>query len=348
MANTKHGLPQTRGFFKLRGLATGMQRDNAVKKTEYDSGSEKHTLNFGIETAPESTVYAQIEGFKNDTAYLFKRAEIKGEQGEKKQVPWEDRYKYVEDGFNVIGVSVGITKDEDGKNITETLIDADAVYKVRHNVEDGTPLFVRGDIDFSSFKNSSTGEIRRNKKFLVKNIYLSGDIDFEAENFEETSDFKQRIVFMGIAKSDEPGDTKFVVEAKIITRNSIEDTEFIVRNNGLANQFRKALKPYTAIDVWGKIFNKVDTDEVEESSGTVWGEEDSFKRVTRNYIRELVITGADPETIDTETYTEEIIEEAIKKLNSQGQVNNNSTNSNDDNPWGEGDSTGLKDDDLPW
>jgi hypothetical protein len=338
MANTKHGLPQTKGFFKLRGIATGTVRENAFKHREFDNGGERNAFSFGVQTAPESTVFVNVEGYKNDKVYLFKRSEVKGQKGDQKVVDWAKRYDFVNDGFAPMGVAVGLETNDEGKNITTTLLDFDAAKKVRQELEDDFPIFVRGDIEFSSFKNDN-GEVRRNKKFVVKNIYNSKAIDFESDDFTETADFKQKIIYTGISKSTEPGETKFVVEAKVITYNSIEDAEFIVYNTALANQFKKALKPYQAMDVWGKIFNKVDAEEIEESAG-VWGEEDSFKKATKSYIRELVITGADPATIDKETYTEESIEEGYKKLHSEGQVESGS--------WGDDGGIDISDDELPW
>lgn len=337
MANTKHGLPQTKGFFKLRGYATGVERENAFKHQNYESGSSKNTFSFGVQTAPESIVYVNIEGYKNDKVYLFKRSEVKGQQGEKKVVDWAKRYDYIEDGFNPIGVSIGLEKDEEGKNKIANLLDYDAAKKVKEQLVDEAPVFVRGDIEFSSFKNDS-GDVIRNKKFIVKNVYNSKDVDFEAEDFKETADFKQKIIFTAINKSTESGETKFIVEAKIVTYNSIEDAEFIIYNTSLANQFKKNLKPFQAIEVWGNIFNKLDVEEVKEQSD-VWGEEDTFKKPKNNYIRELVIIGADPSTIDKETYTEEAIEEALKKLRSEGQVESGT--------WGDS-NDGLDEDDLPW
>ena len=52
-------------------------------------------------------------------------------------------------------------------------------------------------------------------------------------------------------------DGTFTVSAKIVTYDSIEDTEFTIKNdeNGknLANLFRKNLKPYYAIQVHGHV-----------------------------------------------------------------------------------------------
>lgn len=339
MAKTKHDLPQTKGFFKLRGKATGLNREKAYTYKEFEGGGSRSALSFGVQTSENSTVFVNVEGYKNKEAYLFKRSEVKGQKGDMKKVPWSERYDHAEAGFSPIGVSVGLEQDEEGKNLTETLLDFDAAKRVKELLEDDQSVFVRGDLDFSSFRKEN-GEVIRNKKFLAKNIYNSKEVDFEAEDFKETADFKQKIVFTGIQKAEGTDETKFNVEAKIITYSSIEDTEFVIYDTKLANQFRKALKPYQAIEVWGDILNKVETEDVEEESD-VWGQEDSFKRITNNYIRELVITGADPSTIDKETFTQEKVDAAITKLRSEGEVESGGD-------WGSNDNTDIKDDDLPW
>ena len=54
--------------------------------------------------------------------------------------------------------------------------------------------------------------------------------------------------------------------------------------------------------------------------------------VTKTFIRELVITGADKTSIDTETYSEEEMEKAILSLKEFGESKNNNSSSDDD--WG--------------
>ena len=340
------GLPQTKGQFKLRGIVQGMARDNALKPIKTKSKKEMKILNFGVETSPDSVVYATIQGMEKDEVFFSKRSEVKGQKGELKRVPWGNRFDDQGEGFNLIGIGVGLEKNEEGRNVTTTHTEYDAANEVYALANDGDAVFIQGEIEFSSFKNNKD-EVTRNKRFAVKRIYGSNNIDFDAEDFVETSDFKQKIIFMGVEKVEDKDDPRFAIEAKIITYSSVETAEFITRNAALANQFRSNLKPYTAIEVWGKIFNKVDTDEVEETRTSTWGDEDTFKRVNKNYIRELVITGADPESIDTETYTEEIIQEAVDKMNAKGQVEKKEAAKKEDSSWGDS-KVDIKEDELPW
>ena len=339
------GLPQTKGQFQLKGLVTGMQREKAFQNKKTRSNKDMNILNFGVETAPDSSVFVTLQGMERDKVYFSKRSQVKGQKGEVKSVDWNSRHENQGEGFQLIGIGVGLDKDETGKNIIKTLTEYDAADEVYQKLEDEQPVFIRGEIEFSHFKNNKD-EVIRNRKFAVKNIYNSKAVDFESDEFAETSDFKQRIIFMNIERADDKNDPHFILEAKIITYNTVEQAEFVIRNVSLASQFKKSLKPYTAIDVWGKIFNKVDTEEESETVASVWGEEDSFKTINKSYIRELVIVGADPETIDTETYSEQIIQEALDKMNAQGQVEK--PNKLDNDSWGEKTKVDISEDELPW
>lgn len=329
------GLPQTKGIFKLRGYATELGRDNAyIDKTD-KNGEPFHMLQFAVKTAPESKVYVNLMGGVKGSVYYSKPSKEKGKKSESIQVAWDKRYTKPSEDSKLIGISVGLKKDESGKkNATEILTEFDATEKIHNELQDETPVFVRGDIDFSSF-TSNNGELKRSTKFNIKNIYLSDEktLDFEKEDFVPTNEFKQKIVFMGIEKIDDKDDPRFTVSAKIVKYNSIEDTEFIIRDNSLANTLKKNLKPYTAIDVWGEILNKVEVEEEEVTD--VWGEKDTFKTTNKNFIRELVIKGADPSTIDKETYSQKVIDEVLKASDEFG----------DNDIWGNNDPTAS---DIPF
>ena len=328
------GLPQTKGEFKVRGIVTGMNRKNTFTSKKTKTDKLMNTLNFGVNTNKDSSVYVTLSEMVKNEVYVSKKSEEEGKKSEVQKIAWDKRNGRLPDGFKLIGVSIGLEKDEKGKNVVQNMTAFDAAETVFNNLKDSTPVFVRGNIEFSSYKGSGDA-IRHNKKFNVSQLYLSGDINFDDKDFVETNDFKQKIIYTGIKIIDDKEDPHAIVEAKIVTYNSIEDTEFIIRKKELVNQFKKNLKPYWAIDVWGKIFNKVDTDDTEESD--VWGDADSFKNINKNYIRELVITGAEPKSIDKETYSEKNLDEAVKAYKEFSGDN-----------WGASIKTDEGEDDLPW
>ena len=342
-------LPQTKGEFKLSGIVTGTQKGDKFftnKKTK--KGNDMNLLNFGVETNKDSTVYISLNGMVRDNVYFYKRPDKKnGEtKGDTKKIAWADRQKFQEEGYRLIGVNVGVTKklNEKGEQVNNnnTLTEYDACKIIAQNLQDDQSVFVKGNIEYSSYKNDK-GDIKRSSKFVPNQVSLCKPIDFENEDFKENNTFKQTFIFMGITKNEEDkDDIKFEVEGKIVTYNSIEDTSFVIRDTKLASLFKKNLKPYTALEVWGKINNRVETEETEEVD--CWGEKNNFDTVKRSFIRELVITGANPNSFDTETYTEEALDEAVRALKEFGE--DGTTNSSDE--WGSAAPSSTDDSDDDW
>ena len=147
---------------------------------------------------------------------------------------------------------------------------------------------------------------------------------------------------MGISKDKDKD--RFVISAKVIGYGSIEDVELITYNSKLANNLKK-LKPYTAITVWGDIDTVVNTEEVEEEDDG-WGESNKMTKVSSPFTREMVITGADKDSIDTEIYSEESVEGAIAKLASKNKTDKEF--GSDDDDWGSIGSKKASDEDDEW
>lgn len=307
MAKTKHGLQETKGLYQIRGIVNGVEKENFYTEKKTKTGKDWRAVNFGLEIEPNKSVYLNLTGMTKDDVYFSARG--KDEKTVVEKVDWDNRHTFNKEGYELIGVRLALTKDEEGKNIKERLTEFDACERIYSKLEDGMSVFSQGKIEFDSFVDQD-GSVRRSIKLVPQQISLcSKNIDFSDEEFEVKSDFRQQIIFMGIDKVDD----HFVVRAKIVTYNSIEDTEFIIRDAALANMFKRNLKPYNAIQVHGHIEVTESVDEVDDSD--VWGESDPTKIVTSPTRRELVITGAQGNTLDTTTYTAKLVEEAIQKLN---------------------------------
>lgn len=337
----KHGLMETKGQFQFRGVIEGTQRDDFFSNKITKSGKDMNLIKFSIKTSENNKPKINLNGIEQDTVFFYKRPEKKGEKGTTKKVPWANRNTFNEEGFQLIGMKLGLNKiqDEKGKEVNEKkiLTDYDACAYIRDNLIDDLSVFVKGNIEYSSYRNDK-GDLRRNLKFPPTQMSLcKNEIDFSAEDFKEVSDFQQIIVFMGIKKDDSnKEDKKFIVSAKIVTYNSIEDAEFIIRNESLAKMFKTKLKPYMAIKVWGNINNTVLKEDVSEED--CWGESNSFDQVGTTFIQELVITGADPKTIDKDMYTKDKMENAIRVLKEFGEEKKQQEEvkeSNDEQQWGE-------------
>lgn len=340
-------LPQTRGTFQIKGVVTGTQKNNFLKETLTKNAQKPwRTLNFGVKTDKESTIYITLSDGEKDKVYFAKTETVDGKKKtDVQEVAWKDRFKFNKEGYRLIGVNVGVSKTTDAKgnevNDKKMLTGYDACKEIFDNLKDDQSVFVRGTIDYSHFEGNN-GTVRA-VKFVPNQVSLCKDVDFDAEDFEPIADFTQVIVFTGIEPED---DTKkrFVVSAKIVNFNSIEDAEFFIESKELATTFKKNLKPYTAIKVWGNI--KVNKDVEEVVVTDAWGEENKMEKINSPTKRELLIVGADPKTIDKETYSEEAIEEALEKIKADkkaenefgvsdewGSVGNSGSDDGDDEPW---------------
>jgi hypothetical protein len=352
MANRVIQIPETKGKFQCKGIVSGTQKDKFFTQKKTTTGSDFRAVNFGCEFDDKKTMYINLTGMPRDAVYFSKR-DSKTKQTETKAVPWKNRFTFSEDGFNMIGVRLGLTKttDENGEvvNDKKTLPEFDACEYIAKNLTDDVSVFVKGKVDFSSYTDKD-GNLRRSTKYVPEQISLCQTVDFEKFDYIDTkpiNDFVQTIVFNGIEKESVDGKytDRYVVSAYIVTYNDVIATEFIMVDDKLAGLFKKNLKPYHAIEVLGHVEVTHMVDAVEEDN--FWGEVNTMERVSAPSKVEMVITGAKPSTIDEETYTKDNIEEAIRAARAAKNADknfNSGASSNNDSDWGESDD----DSDLPW
>lgn len=307
-------LPQTKGEFQIRGNASGVLKQNFFKSTKTKNNADMNVLNFGVVYDEGQTAYMTLTGTANKSVYYYNN-----EKKDTKEVSWAQRDKCPADGYNLIGVRVGLetTTDENGKvsNIKKTMVDYEAAAYISKNLKDNMPVFVKGALEFDSYVNKK-GEVQRSQKLIPNQISLcSKPIDFEDEAYKVLADFKTTIVFESIEKEkDNKGKEtgRFVVSALHIGYSTITNTSFIVEDANLAQLMKKNLKAYTAIEVSGKCKSTIVVEEVTEKDD--WGVKSSFDRVDTPRVFEFCITGAKPGTIDRETYTEDNIAEARRAI----------------------------------
>lgn len=343
-------LPETKGAFQLKGIVSEMQKDNAYEEKQTKTSKAMRKAKFGVVYEDGKTLRVNVQGVERDNVYFFKRAENKGEKGDTVTVSWTDRFSYNREGYRLIGMNVGVSKkvDSEGKEVNDKkdLTEFDACKEIHDNLKDGASVFVRGNLDYSSFTDDKGNKINF-IKLSPNQVSLCADVNFADENFKQQNDFNQVIIFMGIdkEKDDNGKETgRFVVEAKIVTYSTIEDVEFIIEDAKLASMFRKNLKPYNAIKVSGRIVTSILTETVDDEDD--WGEHDAMERPSAPAKREFIITGAKGSTVDKELYTKENIEDAMAKIAQANKVNDDfGTDSNDD--WGDVGSN-ADDDDEAW
>ena len=340
MAETKKkglGLPQTKGSFQVRGKVTGASRDSFYTEKLTKTDKPWRQVTFGAQFDKDATVYLTLNGMEKDNVWFSKKED---KQTVTEEVAWKDRFTFAKEGYSLIGVNVGVSKVKDKKgndvNDKKRLTEYDACKEISDNLTDEKTVFVRGSIEYGSYKEKHT------TKFVPNQVSLAKDIDFEAEDFKALADFTQVIVFTGINLDKEK--SRAVVSAKIINYDTVEDAEFIIADMGLAGVFRKNLKPYTSIKVWGNISVEKDTTDVETTD--CWGATNNMERVNTPTIRELIITGADPETIDTTTYTEDAIDKAIEASKASKNAEKDFGSSTEG--WGSVGGNDDDDDDCGW
>lgn len=351
-------LPETKGTFQIRGKVTGHDKDNFYKETKTKTGKPFRRTSFGVTYEPNKTMYINLQGMPQDNVYFSKPGKD-GKKGETKPIPWVDRFTYVEDGFRMIGNNIGVTKSVNEKgeyeNDRKILTDFDSVKEIADHIKDDDSVFIRGKLEYSSFTNDK-GEKRNSVKLVPNQVSLcKSEINFDDEKFNPTHEFTQVIVFTGIdqEKEDDKPTGRFIVTADIVNYGSIEEAEFFITNATMAKQFRKSLSPYNAIKVWGEMAVSEQVDEVE--SDDIWGTANKMERQSSPVKREYIITGADPGSIDKDTYSESSIAAAKMKVkNAQDAKNDFGSMSNDESTtdngaWGSLPSTVEDDeDDVPW
>ena len=318
---TKLGIQETKGQFQLKGIVTRTESDKFFKEITTQNNKEMRMVNFGIEYDKGKTVFIDLNGMEQDKVYFMKTE--KTDDGKNKyitkDVPWSQRNTFNEEGYRIIGTHLGITKvmNEKGDNVNlkKVLHSYDACKEIKDNLKDGLSVFVKGNIEYSHFEQN--GQNRNSTKFVPNQISLCKPVDFENEDFEPEALFQQTIIFMDIKPNEQKN--KYYVTAKIVTYNSIEDAEFVITNSNLATLFKKKLKPYTGILVYGYINSEKIVEDVQTED--YWGEANAMKKIKDQYVREMVITGADSTSIETETWSESNIDAAIAKMNENQQVN---------------------------
>lgn len=349
-------LPETKGTFRIRGKVTGKERDNFYKETVTKTGKPVRRISFGVTYEPGKSMYTSLQGMQQDNVYFSKPGE-KGQKSEVKQIPWSERFRFVEDGFRLIGNNIGVTKVVNAKgeyeNDKKILTDFDSAKEISDNLKDDDSVFIRGKLDYSSFETDN-GDLINSVKLVPNQVSLcKSEIDFNSENFDPIHEFTQVIVFTGIdqEKENDKPTGRYIVTANIVNYSSIEEAEFYMTNAAMAKQFRNKVKPYNAIKVWGEMVVSEQVEEVD--SDDVWGEENKMEKQATPTKREFVITGADPSTIDTNTYSELSIAEAKMKVkNAQDAKNDfgvmNSDASLSESAWGTVPTGEDEEDDVPW
>lgn len=296
---------KTNGTFELRGIVTATKKDEFYSEGTTKNHKPYRSINFGVEIESGKTIYIKLFGMPQEKVFFSKR-DKDTKKTDTQAVDWKDRMTWKREGYRMIGVNCGVTKklDEKGNEVNDSkiLTPFDACGELR-NLSDGQSVFVKGNITYSTYQGKHQINFEPNQVSL-----MTKPLNFEADDFVPHALFTQTIIFQNVAKSEEV-ENEFVISAKTVGFNSVEDCEFVTHNARLAKTFKSSVKPYNSVEVFGDIVVESHIEEVEEDDG--WGVSNKMKRVSSPTVRKLMITGADKDSLDKEKYTEEIIDKAL-------------------------------------
>lgn len=347
-------LKQTDNSFQVRGKVIGTKSKRFYSSGTGKNGGPWNVVEFGVEIEDHKSVYVKLNGYTRDAVYYYKRGE-NGAKGTSQRVAWKDRNKAPGKDYRLIGVNISTDKDENGKNINQTFVEYDAVEWISKNLHDGDSVFVKGTINFSSYTNKN-GELRKKIDFVPTQIsYTNEPVNFDAEDYKPMAEFENTLVFSGIDKETDENDKatgRFILSGYSVGYNTIEPISFIMEEkySKLASAIKKKMKPGNSIKTFGRVVVENNIEEVDPDDAE-WGitESSPMKRVNAPVKREYMVYDIDTKTFDKETYTEDSIAEAIRKVKAAKQAAQNfgdkasSATGSDD--WG--DMTDSSDE-MPW
>lgn len=312
-----HELKETDNSFQLRGLITNTKGQRFYKSGNTKNGGFWNSTEFGVKIADGKTVFVTLNGFPRAEVFYYKSGE-NGSKGDTKRVTWKDRKKSPGAGYRLIGVNISTGKDAEGKNINETFTEYDAVEWIKENLHDNDSVFIKGNLRFSSYTDKQ-GQTKKKIELVPTQIsYTQNPVDFKAEDYKEMAEFENTLVFSALDKETDKKDKptgRCILSGYSINYSSVEPISFIIdaEHAKLANNLKKVMKPGYAIKTFGRVdvINNVSAVNTDDEG---WGETSPMQRVNAPTKREYVVYRAEPNSIDRESYSEEAIAAAIKKI----------------------------------
>ena len=328
-------LKQHQGTFEASGVIFNMGSEHAFKDIVMKNKKSMKIANIGLRISDGESMFLTLNGMEQDNVY-FSKSGAKGEKSQTEKIEWAKRNRFNKEGFRLIGVSLALAKGEDGKNVAvKNFTQFDAVDEIKENLKDGVSVFVKGKIEFGSFLDEKSGELKKTVKYVPNAIYLSGkDIDFQDAKFEKSAGFAQPVLVTGLRKED----GKNLIDFGIVGYKSYEEST-MEANDSLYEALKTKLKKGASITITGVIKT---SQNVEVVSAEVWGEESKVGKAKSSGKVVMLATGARPETMDVETYAKKPLAEyldaveAFKKEKADKSASFNSQGSAKKEEWGEG------------
>ena len=346
-----HSLKQTKANFSLRGHITKVGEDkffNLKPKGSDDGKGNKREKGYAgckmsVKTALDNTVYnVEITGNEQDNV----RYGWKTEEGPQNvAIDWVDRYnkevikQVIPNGVeaNMYGaITIGLERDtyedKETKELKEYTVKKpmtgyDAVYEIKKAVEekrltDETSVYISGRVrpnSWTKINDDGTKMHGKNIKLDANRLQLLANPVVFSEMTDE--DKKTAAIFNMevVVKEFNELNGQTYMTGIVVGYDFIEEMEFKFATEDLAKvfktEFNKELKKgiYPKIRCEGNIALEAVEEEVEVPVDNKWGEKIVKTRKAPSK-QVWVIVFADPNTIDTESYTEKSVEEAKEQL----------------------------------
>lgn len=264
-------LNQTSSLIRLRGIVSGLDKENAYRAGQVQSGKHKgkeyRSIKFLLNTSPENRLKVEKFGMEQDYVYPFRKEDKKKKiKKDTKKLPFAKRFN-IPEGYDLIGSRVALELDENEKAISKNMTDYDAVDEIWENLNDGDSVYIKGYITYNSYETDNGDLIEENILNIV-DIYREKPIDFEDPKFEEMCVFEQEFVFVD-SEVDEEQKAVFVNGYQISYGNKFNPIKFVVRMEEDKPELRKLAAGFTktefgdVITLAGQVLNRAETIEVE-------------------------------------------------------------------------------------
>lgn len=321
-------VPQTKGTFEVVGVVTRTQSDKFYKDILTKKSKPMRMINFGIEFNKGKEMFISFSEQQQEVVYFTGKEHKDDPSYTTFTVPWNERTTFKKEGFSVIGVKCGITKDEDGKNIQKTLTKFDASKYLDDYLEDGMSVFIKGNIEYQTYE----GKVK--SSYVPTQISLcSKEIDFDAEGFVEKCNVKQAMVVTGLEMLPKEEKRTLTFEGKeyemgrltaqIVSYKSIETiTAYLANISGFCKTINGLLKKHEsfALEFFGTVHVSKSTEEVDIEDG--WGGVTESQKVNQKTITELYLNAGVKESLNIVDYTVEKMDEAVALISASTQAKN--------------------------
>jgi hypothetical protein len=342
-------LQPTYGNFKLQGKVQGLKRTWAFSDDSTKNGFPQHRLQFSVKTNEDNIVDVRLEGLGFENIRITPK-----DRNDKTKTDIKRGELIPEDHEVFMGVTVGLTQDDEGNNILENYDQYDAAKVVHEKLQDGDLVYIGGRNEYNMYTNRN-GEEVINGNLSINRIFTSKrGFNPEAEDFEEMSAFDQFIVLnaVDLDKKTKKAHVSAFVLARSFGEMQVIPYHFWIdgkTNAGLAKKLSDL--PFgTQIKVSGKIhsqpiYAEVEAQEVNTDPG--WGEfptgftprqNEGGKRIT-GVDKSLEITRGYPETLEEAKYTQEdLFPPEQEQDDSENPFAEKKEDKKEEDVWGTGDS----------